>query len=526
MKNHFDDRIYKMAGRERMPVPEELSIRVDNIIRSQEGARSQESVKEQRRRHFSLPGVVIPAATLVLVFSVTVSAAVSMYQRRMEEMNQEKLEEYFAQIYAAAIPADTYNRSMTDEEQERLAKLENAYRNEGLFPEETIRLLDSRDAYKGKGIGYYAATGTFYLPEGELSDEELLQLIDFRCKRDYSLRQVNSMIESGEADAAEILGNVKSRNEVAVPVFTEQETIIPYQGSLSITTAAAGHDCIYLAGHNEIHKMGIEESASGVFYNGFAADTWVRYMVQAQDGLLYAGVSERQENGSYAAGILVIDEDGNLVRKIDLSKYYENPEAESYIFRMAVDDKGYIYLQGVNIGVSSELMVLDSEGDQVSVVDPNAAVEPEDERMAIDPRDGICTGRDGKVYIWFTQGDKKGIASVNPDSGSFEDIHYIDYDGAFDDMDVIGIGNDSDFILWGYDGMYTWSMGDEKAERVYQSYEKDYRLEGALACATEDGRILVVDCTEVKETDPAGGQAYLRMPEKTVFYYEADAVKQ
>lgn len=521
MRDNFDNKIYRMADRENMQVPEELSIRVENIIRNHKN-----EGKQRTGIHFSLPRVVIPAAALVLVFSVTVSAAVSMYQKRMEEMNQEKLEEYFAQIYASTIPAETYNRNMTEEEKSRLAELDSLYMNEGLFPEGEIRLLDSRDAYNGKGVGYYTATGTFYFPENELSDEELLRIIDFRHKRDYSIQQINNMAEAGELDADSIIDNAVKRDEVTEPVFTEQETIIPYTGDLSITAVAAGSDCIYLAGYNEIHKMGIEESSSEIFYDDFAADTWIRYMYQAQDGLLYAAVSEEQEDGVYAAGILVLDEDGRLVKRIDLSEYYDDPEAGSYIFRMAVDVEGYIYLQGANVGSGSELMVLDQDGRKVSVIDPNAAVKSDPEKITIDPRTGICVGKDGKVYVWFVQGNKKGAASVNRDSGTLEDIYYIDYDGELYVMDVMGVGNDSDFIFWGYDGMYTWSVGDKEAECVYKSYDKDYNLEGSLICATKDGRFLVVDCTEVKEeANPARGQAYLRIPEKTTFYYEAD-VKQ
>jgi len=412
---------------------------------------------------------------------------------------------------------------MTDEEKTRLAELDISYKNEGVFPEGEIKLLDSREAYKGKGVGYYAATGTFYFPEDDLSDEELLQIIDFRHKRDYSIGQINSMIASGELSEEQILNDADNNDKAIVPVFTEQETIIPYTGDLSITAAAAGGDCIYLAGYNEIHKTGIEESSSEVFYDDFDADTWIKYMYQAQDGLLYVAVSEKQESGIYAAGILVLDGNANPVRKIDLSEYYEDTEAMSYIFRMAVDNEGYIYMQGINIGADSKLMVLNPEGKKVSVIDPNTTVKSDEGKFVTDPRSGMCVGKDGKVYVWFTQGSKKGMASVNRDNGTLEDIYYIDYDGELYEMDVIGTGNNSDFILWGYDGMYTWSVGDERAECVYKSYDKDYRLDGSIRCTTGDGRILVIDCTEVKEeAKPERGQFYLRIPEKTVFYYEAD----
>lgn len=520
MRDHFDEKIYRMAAGENMPVPEELHMRVDDIIKKQGGASGR-----RRVRWLTLPSAAVLAAALVLVFSVTVSAAVSMYQRRMEEMNREKLEEYFAQVYGSTIPADTYSRSMTEAEKERFAGLEAAYRNEGLFPEGEIRLLDSRDDYSGKGIGYYAASGVFYLPEAEMSDEELLQLIDFRYKRDYSIQQINGMMEAGELDEADVLDGIGKRDDVTGPSFTEQETIIPYTGSLSITAAAAGDDCVYIAGRNEIHRMETGESSSQVFYDGFESDTWIKCMFQAQDGRLYAAVSQEKENGIYTAGILVLDPDGNKVREIDLSKYCEDPKAQSYILRMAVDPEGYIYLQGANLGASANLLVLDPEGTRAAAIDPNAAVSDDEERFTTDPRDGICVGVDGKVYVWFQQGDKKGVASVDRAEGTFDEVYYIDYDGTYGQMDVIAEVSGGRFIFWGYDGMYTWSLGDERAQCVYKTYEKNYGLDGVLSCASGDGRILVVDCIEMETlAEPAGGQAYLRIPEKTVFYYEA-AVK-
>lgn len=42
-------------------------------------------------------------------------------------------------------------------------------------------MLDSPEKYK-KGVAFYAARSTFFLPEEEMTEEELLELIDFREK--------------------------------------------------------------------------------------------------------------------------------------------------------------------------------------------------------------------------------------------------------------------------------------------------------------------------------------------------------
>ena len=58
-------------------------------------------------------------------------------------------------------------------------------------------MLDSPEKYK-KGVAFYAARSTFFLPEEEMTEEELLELIDFREKRDYSLAKITEEIEAGD----------------------------------------------------------------------------------------------------------------------------------------------------------------------------------------------------------------------------------------------------------------------------------------------------------------------------------------
>ena len=77
------------------------------------------------------------------------------------------------------------SRPLTDGEKNRLEELRQAYLEEGYFPKKELVMLDSPEKYK-KGVAFYAARSIFFLPEEEVTDEELLELIDFREKRDYN----------------------------------------------------------------------------------------------------------------------------------------------------------------------------------------------------------------------------------------------------------------------------------------------------------------------------------------------------
>lgn len=57
--------------------------------------------------------------------------------------------------------------------------------------------LDDAEDYK-KGVGFLPSKSTFFFPEREMEDEELLQYIDFMQKREYSLLTINEEIEKRE----------------------------------------------------------------------------------------------------------------------------------------------------------------------------------------------------------------------------------------------------------------------------------------------------------------------------------------
>lgn len=128
---------------------------------------------------------------IVCVSGITVYAAeaIHSYKQRMLEMNKQQLEEY----YAAVLPSETicYSRPLTDEEEARFNVLKEAYISEGVFPEGALQYLNSASDYDGKGVALEIATGTLYLPNTMLTDEELLQMIDFFQKSTFSVYALN-----------------------------------------------------------------------------------------------------------------------------------------------------------------------------------------------------------------------------------------------------------------------------------------------------------------------------------------------
>lgn len=69
-------------------------------------------------------------------------------------------------------------RAYSDREKERMEELKQSYLIETAKPEKMIQEVDSPEAVTEGTLCYIRSTGEYYLPDKELTDEELLEIID------------------------------------------------------------------------------------------------------------------------------------------------------------------------------------------------------------------------------------------------------------------------------------------------------------------------------------------------------------
>ena len=165
-------------------------------------------------------------------------------------------------------------------------------------------MLDSPEKYK-KGVAFYAARSIFFLPEEEMTDEELLELIDFREKRDYSLAKITEEIEAGDyeyvktedsalpGDMSQESGSQQTQGAGEASVVpgadtAAQEWQVAYEGELSIRCAVAAEQGLYVGGFTMEGKARVEYLAycSGTpekFYDDFDEDCEVYSLCIAPD---------------------------------------------------------------------------------------------------------------------------------------------------------------------------------------------------------------------------------------------------
>ena len=148
-----------------------------------------ESGKRNKRNWKKIAASAAVIALAAGMVSVPVKALVQDYVReRMENIPQEEVQDIEHMIQAQETEADGFSRAYTDEENERSKELWQLY-DDGFFPEETIQQVDSAEEVIEGTLCYIRDTGVFNLPDREMTDEELLEIIDFQHKMMYAIEQ-------------------------------------------------------------------------------------------------------------------------------------------------------------------------------------------------------------------------------------------------------------------------------------------------------------------------------------------------
>ena len=551
MRDDFIDRkIRKMAEAERMAVPESLDAKVENILDGLETEKKDSKNTDGKRvnqtvRHYGFRRIVIPAAACLLLASVTVTAS-GLYRARMESMNHEKLETYFSGLQDADVAADSYSRPLTDGEKNRLEELRQAYLEEGYFPKKELVMLDSPEKYK-KGVAFYAARSTFFLPEEEMTDEELLELIDFREKRDYSLAKITEEIEAGDyeyvktedsalpGDMSQESGSQQTQDAGEASVVpgadtATQEWQIAYEGDVSIRCAAVAENGLYVGGFTTDGQARVEYLPYGsgtpeTFFEDFAENGEVYSLCTAPDGSIYAGLKGLAVPGAEHGWLPVIyhiSPEGKLLNSFTVGEREWN-----IVDSMATDAQGRLYMRMRMQEDGSYVRIYSAEGELIGTV-------ADDNSYAVQGAGALGQGKDGKVYAAAQAvGDATAgniamtLVSVDPESLRF--VPVAGGENVICSADTIylwkmvaaGVSETADFILWGYNGVDTYRLGETEFTRVQENWEMPCGTEGTCAVLVPDGRILYIGASDgFQRTTADGVEISGKDPEKTVLYYE------
>lgn len=153
-----------------------------------------ENCKKGRRTSDNLFRYSKVLATCLALFCICISglgvrAAISAVDERLQNMSEEEKNDYMEMNILGA-DADIYTRDFTESEVERILVLQEEYKN-GRFPEETIAIVETVADVGDDELAVVKEDGKVHLPQGEMTDEQLLQLIDYDEKTRYTMEIVS-----------------------------------------------------------------------------------------------------------------------------------------------------------------------------------------------------------------------------------------------------------------------------------------------------------------------------------------------
>lgn len=161
----------------------------------------QNRMESGSRGRWNFRRMATAAAAFVLaagVVSFPVRAVVSsVVKERMESVPEEEMKGLNDMVQSQhEVLADGFSREYSDREKERMKELRQAYKN-GTFPEKAIAQADHEETAPEGTLCYIRSTGVFNLPAQEMTDEEMLQIIDFQHKMSYAVVQGPQAQEAG-----------------------------------------------------------------------------------------------------------------------------------------------------------------------------------------------------------------------------------------------------------------------------------------------------------------------------------------
>ena len=214
-------------------------------------------------RTWSCRRMAAAAAAFVLMAGVVSFPAralvTSVVKERMESIPKEEVQEINDMVQSKPTEADEFSREYSDSEKERDKAFWQAYKD-GKFPENVIVQVDNAEDVPEGTLCYIRSTGVFNLPDREMTDEEILEIIDFQHKMSYAVSQTPAAQEA----RAEMQAKEKQWREeiLAAGGISEEEAIeiAAKQMETEIGERAEGKDILrYEDGSAAVIKIDISE---------------------------------------------------------------------------------------------------------------------------------------------------------------------------------------------------------------------------------------------------------------------------
>lgn len=177
---------------EQVHIPEKMQ---EDIIAKLQGRMETGWFKTRKRKVEFAAAIAVTFVLAAGVASISVQAiAENAVRARMENLSREEVKEMENLLRKQRVLADTYSREFSENEEQRYRELWRAY-EKGTFPQKEIPQANNLEEVEEGAFCYLWDTSEYCLPDRELTDEELLEMIDLSHKQNYALSQSQAVQE-------------------------------------------------------------------------------------------------------------------------------------------------------------------------------------------------------------------------------------------------------------------------------------------------------------------------------------------
>lgn len=270
------------------------------------------------------------------------------YENRLNSMTDEEVNYYYLAMFSHKMDIadalcrgvfDPYGPSaLTESEKTRYQELEKEYKEANRIPEEQAVVIENPEDYSGKGIALCRYDGNFYLPPEELTDEEILQIIDFRSKGNYSVLRIREEIAMGYRTN---YPKLPEETELSVPTNEHTFSQTDGKGSMKERKLAQIGDIIQFGSYEQDNNPKNGTEAIHWYVLDATEDSLTLLSVDILDAMFY---SEKQEkttwetsdmrqwlNETFYYGAFNDTEQASILTSVVITENSSNTEDKVYI---------------------------------------------------------------------------------------------------------------------------------------------------------------------------------------------------
>lgn len=354
MKDYFDVKFSELLQKSEFELPNSYEMRFQNTL--------EKISAKKAKRYFLLfhskVAAVIALCVVSLSLSIGAGAAINLYIQRMNSLNEEEMLTYNSEVQNTDKEADSFSRQLSKLERDKMLEFREEYETEGRFPTKEILKVQKKSEVVHGELCFCVENSTFYLPKQELTDDELLQIIDFMEKRDYSVRKKNSVSELPSSENEKVSEDeaVEFAKKILADVYNLDITYADEEIEFEITQNSKGEKLssyfVYLKNRKWEFDATVEiDSETGVL-NGIDIDN------KSKEECISGIKVEKKRYQEYGSEIRQLYEHlqyGKNIKKMWVTyNYLEdgtlNRGNVKYVIETE-DGRGYVFIYSINADI-------------------------------------------------------------------------------------------------------------------------------------------------------------------------------